>query len=253
MSNLYSFLLGGLSSGGAPHEYRPLPTSHEIESAPYGAPLVHYADSVADRKPPARKRGSSVGGVADPFRRRVIYFESGLEHRHLLTLIVNPAVVDIREQQTRYYRVGQRRQHYTTDFLVTFRNRRKVAYEVKYEVDVVKEGTEALLEEVAMYVGDDLAEEYSLLTELDVNDLAVANAETIIACGRDFDLAGQEIVRALLMRAPATMTLGEIGERSGLGARGERAAMALIQQGILRFDPAEALSPTVKLSNLCTQ
>lgn len=103
------------------------------------------------------------------------------------------------------------------------------------------------------HVGDDFANEYRLLTELHLNDIAVANAKSIIESGRDFDIRGQEVVWAALMRAPATITLAEIGELSGLGARGERAAMALIQQGALRFNPAEMLSPTVKLRNLCTQ
>lgn len=253
MSNLYALLLGGLSDGGAPREYRPLPTCREIESAPYGAPLVHYSDSVADRRPSPRKRGSSVGRVPDPFRRRWIYFESGLEHRHLVTLIANPAVSDIREQQTRTYLARGRRHRYTTDYLVTFNSGHKVAYEVKYAETAARKGTEALLQEVCEHVGDDLADEYKLLTELHVNDVAVANAKSIIECGRDFDIRGQEVVRASLMRAPATITLAEIGKLSGLGARGERAAMALIQQGALRFDPAEPLSPTVKLRNLCTQ
>lgn len=198
-------------------------------------------------------RGSAVGSVADPFRRRWIYFESGLEHRHLVTLIANPAVSDIREQQTRSYLAKGRKHRYTTDYLVTFNDGHKVAYEVKYAENAARKGTEALLEEVAEHVGDDLADEYMLLTELHVNNVAVANAKSIIECGRDFDIRGQEVVRASLMRAPATITLAEIGKLTGLGVRGERAAMALIQQGALRFDPAEPLSQTVKLRNLCTQ
>jgi len=145
MSNLYALLLGGLSNGGAPREYRPLPTSREIESVPYGAPLVHYSDSVADRKPSPRKRGSSVGRVPDPFRRRWIYFESGLEYRHLVTLIANPAVSDIREQQTRSYVARGRKHRYTTDYLVTFNTGFRVAYEVKYAETAARKGTEALL------------------------------------------------------------------------------------------------------------
>lgn len=250
MSNLYSLLLNrDLSSKLSV----PLLGGDDASCVPYAPPLAHYADSVADRRPSPRKRGSSVGSVADPFRRRRIFFESRLEYRHLMVLIANPNVVDIREQQTCSYFAGGRRHRYTADLLTTFKSGLRVAYEVKYRADVSRSNADVLLEEVAAQVGDSFADEYRLLTELHINDAIVANSEAIIWCARDFDASGQEIVRSMLCGAPGQMTLQEIGERSGLGGRGQRAAIALIQQGVLSFDPAQALSPRCLLQNRCRQ
>jgi len=128
-----------------------------------------------------------------------------------------------------------------------------VAYEVKYEADAIRSNVHWLLEEVAAEVGDSLADEYRLLTEVHINDVTVSNSETIIWCARDFDVTGQEVVRAMLSGAPEQMTLEEIGERSGLGGRGQRAAIALIQQGALSFDATQSLSPRCLLRNRCRQ
>ncbi|KQQ78994.1 hypothetical protein [Aureimonas sp. Leaf324] len=55
-------------------------------------------DSTASRRPSAKKRGSRVDFVVDPFRQREFVFESGLEEQWRNVLIADPRVVELQEQ-----------------------------------------------------------------------------------------------------------------------------------------------------------
>lgn len=59
-------------------------------------PLID--DSTASRRPSAKKRGSRVDFVVDPFRRREFAFESGLEEQWRNVLIADPSVVELQDQ-----------------------------------------------------------------------------------------------------------------------------------------------------------
>lgn len=264
MSNLYLMFSKGVKapfslpprSDDEPF-YLPPPRSGETEAPIWDenscCDPIYYADSVADRRPSPKNRGSSIGFVPDPFRQRLVYYESGLEYRHLVVLMVNPNITDIREQQRRYFTSGGRKHHYTADFVVTWRDRGRIAYEVKYAIDAKRKGTLDLLRLVSDRVGDDLADEYRLLTEHDVNDTAVKNAKRILWCARESSFAARQAVRQFLSTAPSTISAGEIAHQSGTGPSGLRAAIALIQQGVLSVPPGDRLTHSTKLRNHCTQ
>lgn len=110
-----------------------------FRAPPVDRPAFVIAESVADRIPTPKKRGSRIGFIIDPFRRRRIYFESGLEELLLRVLIANPDVVDIREQQQAGFLFNGGLKTHFFDFVVTWRSGRRTAYAVKYEEDIEPE------------------------------------------------------------------------------------------------------------------
>ena len=64
---------------------------------------------------------------------QAIAYESSLERAFLLGLSFDPSVQKVREQPLRlYYQdAAQKRRYYTPDFLVEYRNGRRILYEIK--------------------------------------------------------------------------------------------------------------------------
>ncbi|MGO9772692.1 MAG: hypothetical protein ACLPSW_24690 [Roseiarcus sp.] len=175
-----------------------------------------------------------IAHIPDPFRRRVIDVESRLERDFAHVLIAAADVVEIREQQRPQVARASEASRYYVDFVTVQADGRKVAYEVKYAKDVTPE-TKERLRVLAREAGYRFAEEYQLVTEKDMSEVEIANAELIVDCGRDADFDAQRAVReAILGRAGEVTSARAIGALTRLGARGERGAIALIQSGILR-------------------
>ena len=78
---------------------------------------------------------------------------------------------------------------------------------------------------------------------------AVENASLIARCGAEQDREAWEAVRAILPGLPGTVTAASLGEASGYGVRGMRAAFALIPAGLLRNPPGERLHMETPLTN----
>ncbi|KQT48995.1 hypothetical protein ASG43_09190 [Aureimonas sp. Leaf454] len=199
--------------------------------------------SVASRFPAPRKRGSRTGFVVDPFRRRSIVFESGLENQGINVLVAAPQVAEIEEQvrPVRFLdRAGIDRSH-CFDVRVRLICGRRVAIAFKYEEDAHRDGLAELLQTIAQQAFEEdangnrvpFADEYRIVTERHLDGIRVRNAEMVVECGSDFDEEGQAIVRDRLAGAPRSFALGEVGRMTGLGSRGFRAAVALVQAGIV--------------------
>ncbi|MBS3652082.1 hypothetical protein KEU06_26115 [Pseudaminobacter sp. 19-2017] len=197
--------------------------------------------------PKPRKRGSKIGSVVDPFRRRKVWFESNLEESALVVLLTLPETLEVREQQAaEYVQCGRKRVHYF-DFVQHLASGR-IAYAVKYEDDVDDELRETL-RCVAQQVGDRFAGEFRTLTEKDLTRIQVENAQDVLDAARDFDFEGQSLAAAVLKALPARVTLAEIARASGLGERGRRAAVALVQKGLLKVPSNERLTSNALLFN----
>ncbi|TRC89706.1 hypothetical protein FJV80_07905 [Mesorhizobium sp. WSM4310] len=181
--------------------------------------------------PQPKKRDSKVGFVTDPFRMRRVWYESGLEESVAYFLLAKPETLELREQQkVQYFQHGLRRIHWI-DFIQR-QSGSRIAYAVKYQIDVDEDLREAL-RLASEQVGDRIADEFRIFTEKDLTFTQIENAKDILACGGDYDFEGQSIVAALLRRLPSQVSLDEIVEASGLGNRGWRAAVTLIQKGLL--------------------
>ncbi|KRB31501.1 hypothetical protein [Mesorhizobium sp. Root172] len=185
--------------------------------------------------------------MVDPFRRRSIRFDSGLEECVLVVLITLPETLDICEQQkAEYIQHGEKRKHYY-DFVQRQASGR-IAYAVKYEEDVDDDLRETL-RLTSEQQGDRFADEFRILTEKDLTLTQIANAREILAYASDFDFEGQALVTAALQGLPARVLLADVVRVTGLGERGRRAAVALVQKGLLKVPANVRLADNALLVN----
>jgi hypothetical protein len=198
--------------------------------------------------PTPKKRGSRIGTAIDPFRRRRIYFESGLEEVLLRVLIANPDIVEIREQQRATFLFdGELKEHFF-DFVVTWRSGRRTAYAVKYQEDVGPD-LRRMLQAAATDRRLGLAHDFRFLTEADIDRVTIANASAVIRCARDYDEEALELLRTHLPSCGSDIRLRDCGDIAGLGSRGYRAAIALLQSGWLSMKAGERIGLDTVLSN----
>ncbi|MEH2468775.1 hypothetical protein V1281_001969 [Nitrobacteraceae bacterium AZCC 2161] len=196
---------------------------------------MNIESSVADRIPSRKKIGSCAGSQIDPFRKREIYYESQLERDHMARFIVRPDVVEIREQQlVEYVKNGKDCKHYV-DFIVELDTGHRIAYFVKNSVDAEKKKLRESIHEIVAGCDESFADEYIILTEHHLDHVAVANSKFIIQCGKEFDYDATSAVRTCLRSLGSTVTPRQIEELTGLGDRGSRALVALLQSGDVRL------------------
>ncbi len=169
----------------------------------------------------------------------------------MLTLLLSlPSVAKAREQVSVRYRWKGIVRTYTIDVVVRLRNGRRVAFAVKRSMpELLRDDTIAIIEAIAAEHGARVADEYRTVTYESLDPVALENAKLILACGRDHDIAGQRLVGEILADLGQTVSLREIAEASGLGGRGVRAAVALIQSGILMPPRGEHLALDLPMEN----
>lgn len=198
-----------------------------------------------------RKRGSRTGFKIDPFQRRKVWFESGLESWWLQVLIAHPHVHEIREQQLLTIPFQGRIVKHYFDFVVVWKDGSISAMAVKYQKDC--EGLPELLRAASETVGDVFADDYRILKETGLNRTMLWNASWVIRCGRDFDYEAQHALAEILARTGRDVQVSECDAMIGDGQRGSRAAIALIKSGNLVIPNGERLERGTILRNLFTK
>lgn len=209
-----------------------------------------YRSTSPDRNPAPKKDGAPVGVLTDPFRLRKYVYESLSERAVLILFIALSDVVEIREQVTKKYRRHGGERSYTFDIVVRMRSGRVIAWAVKRtEEELMGDDTCEILKAIHAEHGTSFADEYRSVTYEKLDPVALKNAKFIVDCGGDQDVAAQARVRDVLADLPAMVTPRQIGEATKLGCRGARAAIALIQSGILGVPPGRELNADRPLEN----
>ena len=192
-----------------------------------------------------------VGTWQDPFRRREVWYDSGLEAKLLLVLIAAPDVVEIREQQRADFVLGGKKRHHFFDCVVRWTDNWRSACAIKYEKDVTPE-LEDDLDAIADQRGDAFADDVRILTEKYTDIAGIKNAARIVQCGLDYDEEAKEFVLGELARLDEMVCLRNLDHLGGDGARASRAAIALIQRGVLAVRPGDVIGPDTLLCNRFT-
>ncbi|MBB3998358.1 hypothetical protein [Aureimonas pseudogalii] len=203
-----------------------------------------YEESVASRKLMSASRGSQVGFVPDPFRRVEVRFESRNEREQLQCLISSPFVKAVREQQKiRYVDANGGGRHYTFDVVVDWTSGITSACETKYAADALRKDTRGRLEGIFEGRQTRVADDWRLLHENHFDEVTLENAREInyVACGDD--AVGIAALRADLPPHGTVISMRDLSERAGLGRRGYRAAIVLIQSGTVRLEPGVRIDP----------
>lgn len=200
------------------------------------------------RKPGQKKRGSRIGFIIDPFRRRKIRYESGLEEYWGTVLVVRRNVANVLEQQVVHYRDGNRMRTHVFDFIVTWTSGRRTAYAVKYAEDVTDELVDTL-HAVNDNHGNRVADSYEILSEDTLDEVSIANAQLTLSCCLDFDDEGCRLLIECLQACSGELSLGDLVKLSGLGSRGYRAAISLARDRHLIAPAGQRLNPDLIVKN----
>lgn len=201
------------------------------------------APSRADRRIARRSKGHCTAHTVlgdGPGRR--MQAESHLELCHLLMLNADPAIVDLREQVR--FRFGTRdARHHVFDVVATRRCGMRLACTVKPEGRLRSGRFLEEMGEVAWWVRRKrFAEDVRLLTDADIDPVALHNAKVIAAVRApdpEADAAAERAAEALAGAA----SLRDLTERIGLEARGYRAALRLLRSGRLAPVRVERITP----------
>ncbi|WP_267354144.1 MULTISPECIES: hypothetical protein [unclassified Methylobacterium] len=188
--------------------------------------------------------------MIDPIRRKVRGFDSESERTVITVLSSFSTVRAIHEQVKREYtRDGVRYVHFI-DLVVEHRCGHRKAYAIKAtRKDALDDDIPAKLRLLSDQDSRGFADDYRMATFEGLCPATVHNASLIARCGREQDHEAWEAVRAILTEVPAAATAAEIGNASGLGVRGMRAAFALIPAGDLRNPPGIRLNMDTPLTN----
>lgn len=186
--------------------------------------------------------GPEIGELLDPFRRRWVVFESGSEEAVGHWLAALPSTVDLREQQLARFPRGAGSGHHWLDYVTKRPDGWRVAYAVKAAHKDEAE-LEAALKAIAAHGGDDIADEFRILRADELDEVTVANARLVCQFARAFDFGAIGFVEGTLPAEGTQTTFREITQRSGLGTRGYRAAVTLVQSGLVRLARGVAITP----------
>ncbi|WP_437871006.1 hypothetical protein ACSD7O_17405 [Methylorubrum extorquens] len=177
-------------------------------------------------------------------------YESETERAVLTVLISLPGVLRIREQRTVRYSMGGVERVYTFDILVDWVGGVRQAIAVKQTTDALyADDTVAVVDAICAQHRAKLADDYRAVTYESLDPVAVLNGRLILRCGRDHDYAAMDAVRRALTRLGPATTLREVAVATGLGRRGVRAAVALLQSGVLMNPPGKRLDLDLPLEN----
>ena len=190
--------------------------------------------------------------MPDPFRRRKLRYESGLEAAWLTVLIAHPDVFDIKEQQRVDFLHRGVMTYSVFDFVYDSVCGRRIAGAVKYLSDV-DEALKATLGSAADYAGDTFADDWKIFSEEGLSRTRIRNAGRIISCAGDFDFEAQDALAEVLADFGPEIRVADCDLILGDGQRGSRAAMALIQTGNLVIPKGERLGRETVLRNLFTK
>ena len=172
--------------------------------------------------------------------------ESHLELTHLMLLNADPSIVDLREQAL--FRFGSRdaRTHFF-DVVATRRCGTRIAYTVKPETWLRSGRFLEDMGEVAWWVREKrFADDVRLLTDADVDPVALHNAKVVAAVRApdpEADAAAGRAADALVGGA----SLLDLTAMTGLEDRGYRAILRLVRSGRLAPSRRERITPSTVL------
>ncbi|SFM31148.1 hypothetical protein [Methylobacterium pseudosasicola] len=209
-----------------------------------------WSDTDPDRRPTAKWGGASVGSIGDPFRGFEHGYESEPERAVLTVLISLPGVSLIREQRTVAYHLPDGGHHYTIDIHVEWMDGVREVVAVRQTDEALqRDDTVHVIKTICAQHGNRLADDYRAVTYETLDPFQVMNGREIIECGRDHDHAGRRAIRTALPGLGQVTTLREVATATGLGQRGVRAAVALLQSGVLVNPPGKLLELDLPLGN----
>lgn len=194
--------------------------------------------SIGSRTPPPKSSGSCRANV--PIHPRALshprkaYAESHLEQKALYLLLARRDVYDIWDQPPAVsYRGNDGKLHdHTFDFLVTLKNKQRIAIAVKPMSIVRSKGFVEDLEIIRSSLPKSFADEVCLITDVDIDRSEAINARRLLDFRRVKDEFADGVVLELARELTGNISIKELAEQSKLGARAFRAIFRAIFEGV---------------------
>ena len=174
--------------------------------------------------------------------------ESMLEMRHQLILNGRRDVASIQEQVRFFYGWNPKKpDEHVFDMVVTMRDGQVIAYAVKPEIRLKSGRFLKEMQEVAWWVRHKgFADDVRILTDADINRVTLHNAQMFAVMRNSPDPDAMAAARRVVSRIPVGggVTLRALTIETGLEARGYRALLRLLREGVLEPLKPEAITPT---------
>ncbi len=195
-------------------------------------------------------RGTIVARFRCTNRLARIGYESTLERAFVLIALTDCNTADIVEQPftLRYVDAGSRPRRYTFDYLVTMRDGRRIAVEVKNSQQASKPQVISKVSYAASRLVPDYADEVVLFTEKNFTRTQVENAEQFVNCHRQANPDADNRVLAVISTLQGSMSVGDLVKVSGLAERGYPAVVRAMYSNLLRWHREALIGPKTMVS-----
>ena len=178
-------------------------------------------------------RGFLFAHLPSQDRPRQIIYESHLERRVLLTFLARHDLADIWDQPPAIEfpsGAGGLRRH-TPDFLVTLHSKVRLAIAVKPAAAVERLRFRDELARIRSVMSPAYADELWLVTDTDLNDADVRNAELLHIARQTVDPEARVVIGEVLAALHGSKSLAAIQAQAGLADRGWAALICAIHDG----------------------
>lgn len=211
------------------------------------------------RKIQSRSRVSARGILVSRFRNSsrlsLTGYESSTERAFFLVAVTDPNTADIVEQPftLRYIDASGRTRRYTFDYLVTMRDGRRIAVEVKNSTQASKPKVVGRIREAASRLVPEHADEVFLFTEKCFTRTQIENAEQFLNCQREVDPEADRRLSTAISTLRGSVTVTDLIEVSGLAECGYPAVVRAMYDGSLHWNRQRLIGPKTKVSREVVQ
>ncbi len=200
-------------------------------------------------------RGILVARIRGAKRLTRIGYESSLERSFALIALADTNSVDIVEQPftLRYVDTIGKMRRYTFDYLVTMRDGRRIAVEVKHSQQARKQKVIAKIGDAASRLVPDYADEVFLFTERNFTRTQVENAEQFVNCQREIDPDADDQLGATIAGLKGSITVSDLVKVSDLAELGYPAVIRAMYNNLLHWNRKALIGPKTMVSREVAQ
>ncbi|MFC7053091.1 Tn7 transposase TnsA N-terminal domain-containing protein [Hansschlegelia quercus] len=193
--------------------------------------------SRASRFPALKSKGSSRGEIYCASSGRIIVYESALERRAAVICLASPDVVDIWDQPPPViYTIGAggiERRH-TFDFRLVLKNSCRIAVAVKPYERAIATCFFHHMRLIARQLDRSFADKVVVLTERELDPIAVQHAELVLIARRSHDPEADAAIQHVAASLIGAVSVNQLVDRTGLQGRGFYAIARAIGIGMLQ-------------------
>lgn len=207
------------------------------------------------RQPASRSKGSKIGALVCPETNRLIFTESDKEHMAALSCYADPAIKVVREQAAviSYRDADGNKKDHTLDFVAETHEGQKVGILVKDGNQAAKMRLCDFVDMIAPYTPGSVADSLIYMTNYDLPEFHVRNAQHFLSVRRDERTPFDDLVREAAASLAEPTVIRDFTAQFGGGEFAFRPVMrsiffgtfVVLTQGLIDADSVIQFSGTV--------